>query len=204
MIDCIQKLISPYPYTVKPYRPYGIFGVAKAEQIKIEERPTHEIFSDIFNQLVQTLGNPVFVHSFYGFIFQIDKKLISCGVIEETYGQDVIELILFNRIPHGKKIPYCTYESIKNTVKNVAEGYGFTLDDALHYADNRFIFVIQNQKYQTMLLMKENEFAYTLSKLTTDPVGMRVTPQQYGKCTVRWDDTASVKEKLKTVIEKTL
>lgn len=181
MLDLIKQLISQYNYTIKTFRPYGIFSCVKAEQIKIEDTATTEMFLNILNILTEEFGEPIFVHSYYGFIFERDKKYIACNIIEENYGYDVLDIFIFKKIPLGKKIAYSTYLQVDNTVKIFADEMSLNFTFGNHYAENQFLYYIGNNRFQILITIKKTELLYYILKVVPEETGTRAIPQYNGK-----------------------
>ncbi|MDE6676312.1 MAG: hypothetical protein K2K12_01190 [Clostridia bacterium] len=171
----------------------------KARKIKIEEEITAELFTDIFCGLIQAFGNPVFVHSYYGFIFEGDGKYIAYNIIDETYNCGVLDIIIFNKIPAGKKISYKLYSQVNDTVKTLAIENGFRFDDITHYAENQMVYLLESDRVAIFFIIKSNELLYFLSKLIPNEMGHRVVPQSSGKESAGWSDISQLREVLERI-----
>ncbi len=206
MFELIKKILFPYNYSVKTYRPYLIFGFNKAEKITIEETLTTEMFLDIFNRLTQEFGNCIFVHSYYGFIFKSNEKYIAFTQMEEHYGNYVIDIFIFNKLPFGNKITYNRYLQVKNIIKTAI------IENGLRYFDNQILLFRKNlfaacaltsNNIQVLFFVARKEISYYISKLIN--VEEKITksvPVCNGKERADWNATADLSLALDKIFKK--
>ena len=115
-IDTIKDLIKDYKYIVSTKK-CGFLGLYKATKFQIDDKITEELFTSIVSLFYDNFGVPVYIHSYYGLIWNKDGKYISCNTIEEIYGSVFLDVYLFDKLPLGKKMPYREYHLIDEAIK---------------------------------------------------------------------------------------
>ena len=202
MIESVIKLINQYKYRVSKHF-YGFFGLKKAQKIQIEADATLETARSIFNALKKELGNPVYVHSYYGYIFEQDEKFISFNAIEETYGCTFLDIFIFKKIPSGKTITYDKYMQMANNIKTVAIENNFHCEILINYSKDIYSFsLISDKKIQWLIFIHQKEIDYYLSQLINSDNTTKVTPKNYGKEAANRDDTESLRKGLNKIFSK--
>jgi hypothetical protein len=202
MLDSIIKLVSQYKYKVSKHS-YGLFWLKKAQKIQIEADATIETSREIFYALKGALGNPLYVHTNYGYIFEQDGKYISFNEMEETYGCTFLDIFIFDKIPSRKKITYEKYIQMVNNIKNIAAENNFNCEIPITYHKNIYSFsLISDKKIQALIFIHQNEIAYYLSKLIKSDNITRAISKSYGKETANRDDTESLRQGLKKIFRK--
>lgn len=202
MINSITELINQYNYKVLPYF-YGFFRLKKAHKIQIEDSATIEISRNVFEILKEALGNPVYVHSYYGFIFIKDGKFIAYNAIEETYGCTFLDIFIFDQIPFGKKIAFETYSQISDDIKSIANEHEFYCEIITTYTKDMFSFgILSDKQIQVLAFIYKNEIVYYLSKLENSDNITRAIPKGHGKEKAQRNDKASLRQGLNNIFDK--
>lgn len=202
MVDSIIKLINQYKYRVSKYS-YGFFWLKKAQKIQIEDDATIETARNIFNALKEELGDPVYVHSYYGYLFEKDEKFISFNAIEETYGCTFLDIFIFDKIPSGKKITYDTYLQMVNNIKTVATENNFHCEILISYGKDMYSFsLISDKKIQVLIFVHQKEISYYLSQLIYIDNTTRAIPKCYGREAAKRDDAESLRKGLNKIFGK--
>lgn len=203
MLDLIKKLIAPYKYCVKAYRPHGIFFPLTVKQIEIEEKDITETFENILNSLIKEFGKPCFVHSYYGFLFERGGNFVAYNIIEQTYCCETINIFIFKKMPSGKKIAYDVYSQVDTSIRKFTEKIGFPCPVGInHYNDNRFFYLLNNDKFQILIIIKKHTLTYYISKLTAEEMGIRVVPVYNGLVTINFTNESSLNYALKKIEDK--
>lgn len=153
MIDLIKKAISSYKYELLPYS-CDLYGEENAHKIRLDTDASVEKFCDIFNALKEVLGDPVYVHSYYGFVFVKNGKVVAFNAADETDGRTFSDIFLFDKEPSGNNFDYEFFLSLY---------YNFVQDDS-----------------DIILLNDENEFiqAAVLQTVTREYEKQNI-PQKY-------------------------
>lgn len=119
MIDLIEKTISSYKYEVLPYS-CERFGVENAQKIRLDADAAVETFCDIFGALKEVLGEPVYVHPYYGFVFLKNEKAAAFNAVGEADGRAFLNIFMFDKVPSGNNFEYELYLNFY---------YGYVRDD---------------------------------------------------------------------------
>ncbi len=202
MVKSVIKLLNQYECRVSKHF-YGFLVLKKAQKIQIEADATIETARNIFNTLEKEMGNPVYVHSYYGYIFEKDEKFISFNTIEETYGCTFLDIFIFKKIPSGKKITYEKYKQMVDNVKTVAVENNFHCEILINYSKDIYSFgLISDKNIQVLILINQKEIDYYLSQLIKSDNVTRAIPKSYGKEVANRDDAKSLRKGLNKIFGK--
>ncbi|MDE7395192.1 MAG: hypothetical protein K2M95_03625, partial [Clostridiales bacterium] len=182
VIDIVKDLIGNYKYEISTHK-YGILGLYKGTKIQLNETITERLWTSIVTSLNNEFGVPVYVHSYYGLIWNKDGKYIACNIIEEIYGSDFMDIFLFDKIPLGRKLPYKEYGLIDGAIKQVFGKFDFNCNTFVNYnRDGFFVYIVSNEKMQWLLQLKgKNLTCYFSDVSIVDSVTKRVTPHYWCK-----------------------
>ena len=198
IIDIIKDLIKDYNYEISTLK-YGILGLYKGTKIQLNEKITDEFFASIVNLLNSEFGTPIYIHSYYGLIWNKDKKYISCNFIEEIYGSSFFDICIFDRIPLGKKLSYKEYDLIDSTIKQVFCELDFRCNTVVNYARNGlFSYTVSNEKTQWVLDLKgKNMTCYFMGISTIDTKTIKLTPRYWCKKSGNFQNLETLKDAIK-------
>jgi len=200
----IEELVRPYEPEEKPYV-YGILSAKKAERISFSGDVTEEMFGDIFGKMREKFGTPVYVHGCYGFLWKTDGKYISFGFVEESYCCPVLNIIVFDGLPHGKKLAYEKYAATDAAVKTVFESLGFCFEEKyfIRFCRIGFLYIVSKEDVGCVLMIKKNGkmTAYISDFLVTDDGKKRTVFREKIKKSVNTEDSEQIKKVLTNILE---
>lgn len=174
-----------------------IFGIGKGEMIKLKEDFSPEEFSAAFSDLCGKLGEPKFVHSSDGYIWEKDGEVLVLTTIQKSYECEVLAFIVYKKMPIGKKIGYEEYKQIVATVKEVFSEHGLDSKDFIHYRGGKFTFWELNDNVQVLLVLKQNALEFYYSTKEQSEYGFqRVVPRYVRKERISLKDLSTVKRAL--------
>lgn len=107
LLEWSQTLLNGYQYKTKHIR--SILNTNKRLKIELTERYKPSRFEELFTKICESMDTPVYVHSYYGYIWEKNGEYLALNVIEEYYQIDTIVLYLFNKLPKGNKLTYIDY-----------------------------------------------------------------------------------------------
>ena len=195
-IETVQEIVSGYSFEVAAYR--GLFGIRKGKRIEIKEEVTAERFSDLFAKLSQSLGSPIFVHSYYGFLWEKDGECLALNTVEKSYEVQVSTIFVLRKIPIGKKLPYAQYAQIEKGIQQVFGEQKLAVDPFVHYRGGQISCFGNNDETQCLLVLKPRSLAfYCFSK---EPLGegmMRMVPRYARTERISLQDGSTVREALR-------
>lgn len=152
LMKIAYEILNEYEFEAVPNR--VIFGFINGKKLKLKNNMTAEQFFNLFSKICELLGAPIYVHSYYGFMWENDGKFLALNTIEERYGCDVTSLFVFGKLPLGKKLSYNYYAQIEEMVKQVFSDYNLDCSRFIHYGDGKFIFLGDNTETQYLLILK--------------------------------------------------
>lgn len=189
--DAVEEIIDGYTYKTAAER--GILGRKKGKKIVLREECTQQLFSDLFQKTCAALGDPVSVHSYYGFVWEKEGEALACNMIERYPGYDAIEYFLFRKVPSGRKISYREYVQIVGAVRRVFAAHGFSWGESACYFDDEFFFLGNGPSKDCFLNIKRHSLFFSVS--TKEPLreGMvRVVSVYKKKVKILLRDAATV------------
>lgn len=160
--EIMQNIIGDHDVEVVPER--GFVGIKKGTKIRIKEQLLNELFAELYDKTCETYGRPIFVHSYYGYIWKKDGEYIALTVIEENYHYEVITFFILDKLPRGKKLSYTDYSQIVQTVKGIFAEHNLTIKEYLHYHDKTFYFMPENDEAHCILMINPHSLFFALSK----------------------------------------
>lgn len=192
LFEIIQKIIDKSEYDISPIR--GFFGLNKGKKIKLKAKATQELFSDIFQKICKILGSPIYVHTYYGYMWEKNGEFLSYNIIEEYYQDETIDFFLFNRFPSGKKLNYQDYIQKVETIKQVFADHNLACNDYINYFDNGLIFLGNNNETQCLILIKRRSLFFYYSQKEPLENGMtKLIPCYTRKKRIVFSDTVTIK-----------
>lgn len=193
VIDIIKSLIKNYKYEISTQR-YGILGLYKATKVQLNEEISEELFTSIINSINNEFGEPVYVHSYYGLIWNKSGKYISCNIIEEIYRCGFMDIFLFDKIPLGRKLTYKEYNFIDKTIKQGFGKFGFNCNSLVNYSCNIFAYTALNGKMEwTLQIIGKNMTCYFTYVSKIDAATSKMKPLYWCKKRVRLKKLETIK-----------
>ncbi len=192
LIEIAQEILKEYEYEVAPY--CAFLGFFKGKKIKLKKDVTEEQFFDLFSNICEMLGDPCYVHSYYGFIWEKDGEIFSLNTIEESYGCIVTAIFVISRMPIGKKINYNEYAQIEEIVKQVFSVHNLNYNCLPHYHDAKFIFVGEGTEKTCLLILKQHSLEFYYSEKEQLGGGRtRIIPRYSRRENISLSDLSKVK-----------
>lgn len=74
-MEIVQELANGYEFETSSW--VRLFGYVKGKMINLKEDITDELFSNIFTKICELLGTPVYVHSYYGYIWKVNGEIFA-------------------------------------------------------------------------------------------------------------------------------
>lgn len=197
LLEIVQKIIYEREFEITSI--HGFFGIKKGTNIKLEERFSHEKFSELFNKICETLGNPIYIHSYYGFMWEKDGNFLAYNAIEEYCQNEAIHFFIFDKLPRGKKLKYQYYTQIVETVKQIFANQNLFFADIIHYYNKNFCFLAENNKTRCILMIKRYSlfFGYSQKEPLEDGT-VKMTPRYTRKKKMLFDDVAVIKREVES------
>ncbi len=195
LLEIVQKILNEYEYEIAPSRVF--LGFSNGKKIKLKKDITEEQFFDLFSNICERLGVPIYVHSYYGFIWKKNGEFLSLNTIEESYGCNVTAIFVLSRMPIGKKVNYNEYAQIEGIVKQVFSNHNLNCNRFVHYHDEKFIFVGDSTETECILILKKHFLEFYYSKKEPLGNGMeRIIPRYTRKENISLNDLSNVKSTL--------
>lgn len=200
--EIARDVIGGCEYETSPVR--GLFGGEKGTKIKINEAYTPELFDSIFRDLCERLGNPIYVHSYYGFVWKKEGEFLAYNFIEEYCHGDAIDLFLFRKLPCGKKLTYAYYTQVVQTVKETFAERGFSCNgDRFYNFDHTFYFFGDQKERQCLLSLKGSSLFFScMRKEPIDGCMTRMVPLYTRKKRILSGDPTAVRRAVQGCFEE--
>lgn len=152
LTDTVQQIINGHEFEVSTYR--GLLGSVKNKVINLKEDVTDELFSSLFTKICGLLGTPIYVHSYYGYIWKVNDEVLAYHVYEKNYHYEVVAFFILNKMPMGKKLKYSEYVQIDEVVKQVFAEHHLNSNNFIHYIDGEFMFWGESADESDLLILK--------------------------------------------------
>ena len=203
-IEILKDIVKEYKYDVTSYS-CGFLKSNKGSKIQLNENPTQELFSSLTESLKNTFGTPVYMHAYYGMIWENGGQYIAFNLIEEGCHFDLIDIFVLDKIPGGKKLTYQKYDLINETIMQTFDECGFARNASggfsltgFGYTDIGFMYIVSNEKIQWFLQLKNDRLSCYFSDLTAVDSNMtRVTPRYRCKKFVNANDPETIKNAMR-------
>ena len=200
LIDIAYDILNGYEFEVAPNRVF--FCLSNGKKIKLKNNITVEQFFNLFSKISESLGAPVCVHSYYGFIWENNGEFLALNTIEENYGCDVTSVFVFSKMPIGKKMNYDDYTQIEEIVKQVFSDHKLNCSRFVHYCDRKFTILGDSTETQCLLILKQHSLEFYCSSKESMGNGMtRVTPSYSRKEKISLSDKSTIKQTLQNCFE---
>ena len=163
LMEIVQEIIKGYEYeTVIFRRP---FGLKKQVKFKLKEQYLEKLFFPLFEKGRNLLGNPVFIHSHYGYIWEKSGRYLALHCYEEYYQDEILEILFFDRLPAGKKIKYADYMQVVEMVRQMFADHDINCNPSVcYYAYNAFLFWGENKNIQCLLTVKRKTLTFSCNQ----------------------------------------
>ena len=195
LIDIAFEVLKEYELEVAPNRVF--LGFSNGTKIKLKKDITVEHFFNLFSKISELLGVPIYVHSYYGFIWKNKGEYLALNTIEESYGCNVTSVFVFNKMPIGKKLNYHEYTQIEEIVKQVFSDHNLNCNRFVHYGNKRLTFLGDNAETQCLLILKRHSLEfYCSSKKPLDDKMTRLIPRYSRKENTSLSEISSIKQSL--------
>lgn len=195
LTDIVQQIINGHEFEVSTYG--GVLGFAKGKIINLNDDVTDELFSNLFTKICELLGTPIYVHSYYGYIWKVNGEVLAYNIYEKNYHYDVVAFYILNKMPMGKKLKYNEYVQIDEVVKQVFTEHNLNSTSFVHYIDRKFMFWGDSANEQSLLILKNYSLEFYRSKKEPYKDGMtRVVPYYSRKEHISLRDISKLKRTL--------
>lgn len=192
LTEIVQQLTNGYEIETSSLG--GLLSFVKGKMIHLKAAVTNELFSNIFMKICGLLGTPVYVHSYYGYIWKADDKIFAYNLYEkELHNEDFITFFILNTLI-GKKLKYSEYDKIDKVVKQVFSDHNLNSDDYVHYIDRSFMYRGESTDMQYLLIIKPHSLSFYCSKKEPYKEGLtKVVPHYFRKEQISLSDLSTVK-----------
>lgn len=144
LLEVTQKIIAEHKYIINPIR--SILGIKKGTCIKLLDKAEPELFSELYNAICDRLGIPLYVHSYYGYIWESNGECLAYNCLIEGCDYWVINFFIFRHLPCGKKLTYPEYTQFVDTINQIFTSNNLTFIGYIHYHNNMFSFEAENKE----------------------------------------------------------
>lgn len=162
LLEITQALICEHESDMSPIR--GFFGFRHGQQIIVNAPATQKLFSSLFQRACELLGEPLWVHSYYGYLWEKNGAFLACNVIDEYNRGDTIRFFLLNRLSCGKKLHYRDYAQTVDVIRHVFADHHLACGDGICYHDKTFVFLADNNEIECLLLIKSHSLFFSYSQ----------------------------------------
>jgi len=105
--DLLRKIESEYECVVSPK--HFFYSISGTRTIRLTAFPKDELYAGLLEKIRQALGDPCYVHGYYGFVWEKDGRYLTCNTPEVSYGCSAIVVYSFGYLPLGHKLKYPYY-----------------------------------------------------------------------------------------------
>lgn len=92
---------------------------------------------------------------------------------------------------------------MENSIRKFTEKIGFPCPVGInHYNDNRFFYLLNNDNFQILIIIKKHTLTYYISKLTAEEMGIRVVPRYHGLVAINFTNESSLDYALNEIENK--
>ncbi|MDE5592445.1 MAG: hypothetical protein K2I75_00770, partial [Clostridiales bacterium] len=152
-----------------------------------------------YNAICDELGSPLYVHSYYGYVWENGGEFLAYNEIEEGYDYGLINFSVFNKLPRGKKLTYSDYMQTVDTIGQIFINNNLTPLGHIHYHNNRFYFAAENDKTQCILSIKNYSlFFYCSQKEVIENGIIRMKPRYMRQKKLTNDDLDTLKREVES------
>lgn len=153
--EMVQEILGERGFEIRKNRLFLNFS--NGWEIKLKETLVGNNFFDLFSELCGVFGHPVWVHSYYGFVWEQGGDFLSLNNIEEVYNSDITCLFVFKKMPIGKRVSYEIYAQIEEIAEQVfSENNLKNVPYFVHYGSGKFTFSGNNSEKRCVLTIKKN------------------------------------------------
>lgn len=192
VLSDVHKIVNENLPCVSGIKRYGIFRkkIKKITFCKCDG----EKFTLIFEQMKTVFGEPLYVHSFYGYIWVLEDGVLSFAA-EDFYNYFEVSALLLNKVPFGKKIKYEEYKKVIDTVDSTLCSFGYVVESTHlgYYNSIGFVFFGRKQDDGCYIFLKKHSMNVYFLKYGEIENGQKVYPQRRKKKRVNVKNPASIK-----------
>ena len=163
LLEWSQTLLNGYQYKTKHI--CSILNTNKGLKIELTEKYKPSRFEELFTKIFESFDAPVYVHSYYGYIWEKNGEYLALNVIEEYYQIDTIVLYLFNKLPKGNKLTYIDYTEMVDNVKHVLANHQLSIcEQSIYYNAKAYLFLAESPKNSCLISIKRKRLTFYYSK----------------------------------------
>lgn len=192
----VMQFLDGIEYQIVPFS-YGICSLKKGKKIRLKNCDAEEVFFKLFEKFTEAFGDPIYVHSYYGFIWSVNGEQFAFGIIEEGCHYEEAELLLFDKMPCGSKLSYIRYKEIDEIVKLAFERHDLPCGRGIRYVDKKFMYIAEDGDAQCLLILKQKEMEfYYMDKVPTEHGMQKIMPRYMRKQKIDFGDLSRIESGL--------
>ena len=179
LMESVQKIVNGYDIETKPWG--DVLGLVNGKMITLNAEVTSELLSSVFSKISDLFGAPIYTHSYYGYIWKVNGEYLAYKLHEKSYNNEVIALLILNRMPIGRKMKYSEYVQIEEMVRQVFSEYNLSCDNFVHYIDGCFRIWGESAERNCYLLLKPHSLKFSCSRTVSHYDGTIKTKPCYSR-----------------------
>lgn len=180
----------------------GIFSFVKGKAIALKAKVTEERFSTLFEKACRILGAPAYVHSYYGYLWAANGKVLGYNLYEKNYNDEAMVFFILNRMPYGKKWEYREYVQTDETVKEVFAEHDVCARGFIHYTAGEFMILGDRADAEYAITLKPRSLEFYCSSKESCGELTKIVPRCFRKEAVSCKDLSGLKSALRRCFEE--